>query len=103
MLTPGSEAVLERAFFALSSNPQIRIELQATRTTSEIRKSNQRLSLRRAEAVSHGSYAKDCSDAHHHRGHGSARPLAPNTTPEGRAGTDGLSFTCASCLAEGPA
>ncbi len=93
VLTPGSEAVLERAFFALTSNPQIRIEIAGYTDNVGDQRSNQRLSLRRAEAVSSWLVRKGIAATRIITvGMGARHPLAPNTTPEGRAGNRRIEF-----------
>ena len=92
-LTPGSDAVLERAFFALTSNPQIRIEIVGYTDNVGDQRSNQRLSLRRAEAVSSWLVRKGIGTTRIVTvGMGPLEPLAPNTTPEGRAKNRRIEF-----------
>lgn len=93
ILTPGSDAVLERAFFALTSNPQVRIEIAGyTDNVGDLR-SNQRLSLRRAETVASWLIRKGIGATRIVTvGMGNRDPVAPNTTAEGRARNRRIEF-----------
>jgi outer membrane protein OmpA-like peptidoglycan-associated protein len=93
VLTPGSDAVLERAFFALTNNPQIRIEIAGYTDNVGAPRNNQRLSLRRADAVSSWLVRKGIGVSRIITvGMGDRDPLAPNTTPEGRAKNRRIEF-----------
>jgi outer membrane protein OmpA-like peptidoglycan-associated protein len=93
VLTPGSEAVLERAFFALTSNPQVRIEIAGYTDNVGDARSNQRLSLRRAEAVSSWLVRKGIGATRIITvGMGDRDPAAPNSTPDGRARNRRIEF-----------
>jgi len=93
VLTPGSEAELERAFFALSENPQIRIEIAGYTDNAGDPRVNQRLSLRRADAVSAWLVRKGIGATRITSvGMGDRNPIAPNTTPEGRAKNRRIEF-----------
>jgi OOP family OmpA-OmpF porin len=93
VLTPGSDAVLERAFFALTSNPQIRIEIAGYTDNVGDQRSNQRLSLRRAESVSTWLARKGVAPTRIVTvGMGARDPVAPNTTAEGRAKNRRIEF-----------
>jgi OOP family OmpA-OmpF porin len=93
VLTPGSDAVLERAFFALTSNPQIRIEIAGYTDNVGDQRSNQRLSLRRADAVSTWLARKGIAATRILTvGMGVRDPVAPNTTAEGRARNRRIEF-----------
>ncbi len=93
VLTPGSDAVLERAFFALTSNPQIRIEIAGYTDNVGDSRSNQRLSLRRADAVSTWLVRKGIGATRIITvGMGDRDPVAPNATAEGRAKNRRIEF-----------
>ena len=93
VLLPGSDAVLERAFFALTSNPATRIEIAGYTDNMGDAKSNQRLSLRRADAVSTWLVRKGIGATRIVTvGMGERDPVAPNSTPEGRAKNRRIEF-----------
>jgi outer membrane protein OmpA-like peptidoglycan-associated protein len=93
VLTPGSDAVLERAFYALTSDPQARVEIAGYTDNVGDPRSNQRLSLRRAEAVSSWLVRKGIAATRIVTvGMGARDPIAPNTTPEGRARNRRIEF-----------
>ncbi len=93
VLTPGSDAVLERAFFALTSNPQVRIEIAGYTDNVGVARSNQRLSLRRAEVVSSWLVRKGIGATRIVTvGLGDRDPVAPNSTADGRAKNRRIEF-----------
>ena len=93
ILTAGSDTVLDRAFFALMSNPQIRIEIAGYTDNQGNPRTNQRLSQRRADAVSSWLVRKGIGATRIVTlGMGNKNPVAPNSTPEGRARNRRIEF-----------
>jgi len=93
VLTKESDAELDRAFFALTENPQIRIEIAGYTDNAGEPRANQRLSLRRADAVSAWLVRKGIGATRITTvGMGDRSPIAPNTTPEGRAKNRRIEF-----------
>lgn len=92
-LTKSSETVLERAFIALVANPDINVEIVGYTDNVGSRDLNDRLSLRRAQAVKawlvkRGIASKRMTTL----GKGMRDPIAPNDTPEGRAQNRRIEF-----------
>jgi outer membrane protein OmpA-like peptidoglycan-associated protein len=88
-----SETTLERAYVALVANPSVRIEIAGYTDNVGGVQSNDRLSQRRADAVSawlikRGIGATRVTST----GRGSRDPIAPNTTPQGRAKNRRIEF-----------
>jgi len=84
-LTKDSETTLERVFMSLVADPAIRIEIAGYTDNTGSVKSNDRLSQRRADAVSAWLVRKGVAATRMTTiGRGSREPIAPNTTPEGR-------------------
>ena len=85
-LLPSSTAVLEEVLSVLKENPRLSVEIQGHTDNYGSAQENRNLSQARAEAVvgwlvQHG-IASERMKAH---GYGPDRPIAPNTTSEGRA------------------
>jgi len=86
MLTKGSERVLERAYVALILNPTLKVEIVGYTDNVGRPDYNNRLSLKRAEAVER--YLMDRGIAGSRLtavGRGMREPIAPNTRAKGRA------------------
>jgi len=93
VLTAGSDVELDRAFFALTQNPQLRIEIAGYTDNQGDPRTNQRLSLRRAETVSNWLVRKGIGATRITTvGMGERNPIAPNTTVEGRAKNRRIEF-----------
>ncbi len=93
VLAAGSDTVLDRAFFALMSNPQIRIEIAGYTDNAGNPRANQRLSQRRADAVSSWLVRKGIGATRIVTiGMGDKDPVASNSTPEGRARNRRIEF-----------
>jgi SH3 domain-containing YSC84-like protein 1 len=85
-LTPDSEAALNEAVAALKEHPDWRIRVEGFTDNQGSKETNQKLSSDRAEAVvnwlaDHGADRSHLSS----KGYGEARPVASNSTAEGRA------------------
>ncbi|MEW6511747.1 MAG: OmpA family protein [Bacteroidota bacterium] len=92
-LTKESEGTLERAYVALVAHPEIRIEVAGYTDNTGGARANDRLSQRRADAVSAWLVKKGISASRITSvGRGSRDPIAPNTTPEGRARNRRIEF-----------
>jgi outer membrane protein OmpA-like peptidoglycan-associated protein len=92
-LTRDSEDMLERAFAALVSNPSIRVEIAGYTDNVGARIANERLSLRRAEAVRSWLVAKGIGASRLSvRGYGLRNPIDTNLTPDGRARNRRIEF-----------
>lgn len=84
-LRPESYAALDEVAASLLANPTVRIEIAGHTDNTGSRALNQRLSLQRAQAVRAYLASKGVRpDRMVARGYGPDRPIAPNTTPEGR-------------------
>jgi outer membrane protein OmpA-like peptidoglycan-associated protein len=92
-LTRDSEDMLERAFGALVGNPTIRVEIAGYTDNVGSRIANERLSLRRAEAVRSWLVAKGIGASRLSvRGYGLRNPIDTNLTPDGRARNRRIEF-----------
>jgi outer membrane protein OmpA-like peptidoglycan-associated protein len=84
-ITPASESVLEIAFNTLAQNPDITVEIQGHTDNTGSRGTNTRLSQARADAVKAWLVKKGiAADRMTTRGYGPDKPIADNTTREGR-------------------
>ncbi len=84
-ITPESEEILTKAFNTLDLNPEITVEIQGHTDNTGRRASNKKLSLARADAVKAWLVAKGiAADRISTKGFGQDKPIAPNTTPEGK-------------------
>jgi len=85
-LTSESYAVLDQVAGSLIANPDIRIEIAGYTDNTGATATNVRLSNARALAVQTYLARKGVAPGRMQaRGYGPASPVAPNTTPEGRA------------------
>ncbi len=87
-LDPSSFSVLDEAGEVLSRWPQLRIEIAGHTDSRGKAETNKSLSERRAQAVSDymlWRFPQISSAQLRVRGYGEEIPIAPNSTPEGRA------------------
>ncbi len=85
VVEPQSEAILEQAFNTLDGNKDIQVEIRGYTDNVGNRKSNLRLSQRRADAVKAWLVAKGiAADRVGAKGYGPDNPIADNKTAEGR-------------------
>jgi outer membrane protein OmpA-like peptidoglycan-associated protein len=92
-LTPGSEDVLERALRALQANPGVIVEIAGYTDDVGSLVQNERLSLRRAEAVKTWLNRKGVATWRMTTvGKGPREPIAPNDTPAQRAKNRRIEF-----------
>jgi outer membrane protein OmpA-like peptidoglycan-associated protein len=93
-LARASEPVLQKVFEALRANPDLRVEISGHTDNQGKPEANDRLSLRRAEAVKTWLVKKGISALRLTTvGSGSRKPIAPNTTAEGRAKNRRIEFS----------
>jgi outer membrane protein OmpA-like peptidoglycan-associated protein len=84
-LTPESESILEKAYNTLHQNPEVTVEIQGHTDNTGRRATNTKLSLARADAVKAWLVAKGVEEARiTTKGFGPDKPIAPNTSAEGR-------------------
>ncbi|MBI5476625.1 MAG: OmpA family protein [Ignavibacteriales bacterium] len=84
-ISPESDAILTIAFNTLEQNPEIEVEIQGHTDNSGKRISNMKLSQRRAEAVKANLVSRGIAPTRiSTKGFGPDKPIAPNTTPEGK-------------------
>jgi outer membrane protein OmpA-like peptidoglycan-associated protein len=84
-ITAQSEEILDKAFNTLMQNPEVLVEIQGHTDNVGSRALNMRLSQARADAVKTWLVRKGiAADRIMARGFGPDRPVASNTTPEGR-------------------
>jgi outer membrane protein OmpA-like peptidoglycan-associated protein len=92
-LTKASEGTLDRVFIALVAHPEIRVEIAGYTDNVGSRRTNQRLSQRRADAVSEWLVKKGIAATRMTTvGRGDLDPIAPNSNPEGRAKNRRIEF-----------
>lgn len=93
MITPSSETVLEQAYNTLAQNPEIAIEIRGYTDNAGKPKANVKLSQSRADAVREWLVAKGIgAERVTAKGYGPENPVAPNTTPEGKARNRRIEF-----------
>lgn len=85
-INPEAVSILDECVTVLKNNPKVKIQIQGHTDSRGTETYNMNLSRRRAQAVKqyfvkHGIKANMLSTA----GYGLSRPVAPNTTDEGRA------------------
>ncbi len=92
-IAAGSEQVLEKAFQALSADPQIKVEIAGYTDNVGKLRTNERLSLRRAQSVMNWLLKRGIPAMRMTAiGRGPADPVAPNSTAEGRAQNRRIEF-----------
>jgi outer membrane protein OmpA-like peptidoglycan-associated protein len=93
VITPATETVLEQAYNTLAQNPDIAVEIRGYTDNAGKLASNVKLSQARAEAVRAWLVAKGiAADRITAKGYGPENPVAPNTTPEGKAKNRRIEF-----------
>ncbi len=93
VITPSSETVLEQAYNTLAQNPEIAIEIRGYTDNAGKTKANVKLSQSRADAVRAWLLAKGiAAERVTSKGYGPETPVAPNTTPEGKARNRRIEF-----------
>ncbi len=93
VVTPSSETILEQAYNTLAQNPEIAIEIRGYTDNVGKPKSNVKLSQSRADAVRTWLVAKGIeAERVTAKGYGPENPVAPNTTPEGKAKNRRIEF-----------
>jgi outer membrane protein OmpA-like peptidoglycan-associated protein len=84
-LTPASEDTLAKAYNTLNQNPTLEVEIQGHTDNSGSKSLNKKLSLNRANAVKAWLVKKGIDEKRiSTKGFGPEKPIAPNTTTEGR-------------------
>ncbi len=92
-LTPESEATLEKAYNTLYQNPEVVVEIQGHTDNVGKRATNMKLSDARANAVKAWLVAKGiAAERVTTKGYGPDKPVAPNTTKEGKAKNRRIEF-----------
>jgi outer membrane protein OmpA-like peptidoglycan-associated protein len=86
-IKPESAAVIQSIARGLEANPDLKVEIDGHTDSTGISQHNMDLSKRRAEAVKVVLISQFNIDASRltTSGFGSSKPVAPNTTPEGKA------------------
>lgn len=93
-LTPGSVATLELAFNTLRENEEIVVEISGHTDNTGGRATNKRLSIARANAVKEYLVTRGVDPSRvKTSGYGPDRPIASNSTKEGRAKNRRIEFT----------
>ncbi len=92
-LTKDSEDMLDRAYTALVANPAIKVEIAGYTDNVGARMSNEKLSLRRADAVKAWMVARGVSASRlTTKGYGMRDPIDTNATAEGRSRNRRIEF-----------
>lgn len=92
-ITPESEALLEKAYNTLAQNPDIMVEIHGHTDNTGKRATNTKLSQARADAVKTWLVKKGiAADRVGTKGFGPDKPIAPNTTKEGRSKNRRIEF-----------
>jgi outer membrane protein OmpA-like peptidoglycan-associated protein len=92
-LTKESEDLLEKAYNTLEQHPELMVEIQGHTDNVGKRAGNVKLSQNRADAVKAWLVAKGiAADRVATKGYGPDKPVAPNTTSEGRAKNRRIEF-----------
>ncbi|HMS51179.1 MAG TPA: OmpA family protein, partial [Chitinophagales bacterium] len=93
-LQPLSYPELNRLVELLNQTPEMRIELSGHTDNVGLAAANQTLSVNRAKAVYNYLIAQGINaNRLSYKGYGDTRPVAPNTTDEGRAANRRTEFT----------
>ncbi len=92
-LTPESESTLEKAYNTLNQNPEVVVEIQGHTDNTGKRATNMKLSDARASSVKAWLVAKGiASERITTKGYGPDKPVAPNTTKDGKAKNRRIEF-----------
>ena len=92
-LTPESEVTLEKAYNTLYQNPEVVVEIQGHTDNVGTRVTNMKLSDARAASVKAWFVAKGiAAERITTKGYGPDKPVAPNTTKEGKAKNRRIEF-----------
>ncbi len=92
-LTSESESTLEKAYNTLAQNPEVVVEIQGHTDNVGKRATNMKLSEARANSVKAWLVAKGvASERITTKGFGPDKPIAPNTTKEGKAKNRRIEF-----------
>ena len=85
-LTKETRSIIDLFIEFLNENPTIKVEIQGHTDNIGNDDANQELSEQRAKSVYQYVVSKGIdSDRLRYKGYGESQPIAPNTTPEGRA------------------
>lgn len=88
-LRPEAAQSLDKVAAVLRANPKARARVEGHTDSRGTDAYNRRLSDARADSVRKALAAKGVSNAIEARGHGSAKPVVPNTTKDGKDNPDG--------------
>lgn len=88
-LKPEAAESLDKVAAVLKANPKAHARVEGHTDSKGTDAYNRRLSEARADSVRKALAAKGVSNAIEARGHGSAKPVVPNTTKDGKDDPDG--------------
>lgn len=92
-ILPASEEVLTKAFNTMKNNPTVEVEIRGYTDNTGRRSTNVKLSQKRADAVKQWLVFRGIDSTRMKAvGKGPDNPIAPNTTPEGRAKNRRIEF-----------
>ncbi len=93
-ILPESESVLNKVYLTLNENIDLEVEIQGHTDNKGNKKKNVELSLKRAESVKTWLVARGINASRvTTKGFGPDRPVAPNTTEDGRAKNRRIEFS----------